>query len=146
MRPGADGRSTALIVDISDNQDGSNLVTIPGGITFDDIEVISGQGTIALEVFEDLPELTDFVVPVGGGGLFTGTGVAFQALAPRVRMHAVEPEGCDSFARSARAGRRRNGAIRRSCGDGRRSGLQALVALRASPACKDISDGRTRPE
>ncbi|MBL8900306.1 MAG: pyridoxal-phosphate dependent enzyme [Planctomycetes bacterium] len=73
---------------------------------FDDVEVISGQGTIALEVLEELPELTDFVVPVGGGGLFTGTGVAFRSLAPRVRMHAVEPEGCDSFARSARAGRR----------------------------------------
>lgn len=73
---------------------------------FDDIEVIAGQGTIALEVLSELQDLTDFVVPVGGGGLFTGTAIAFRELAPRVRMHAVEPEGCDSFARSARAGKR----------------------------------------
>jgi threonine dehydratase len=57
---------------------------------FDDPEVIAGQGTIALELLEQVPELDAVVVPVGGGGLIAGVGVAVKALAPAVRVYGVE--------------------------------------------------------
>jgi threonine dehydratase len=57
---------------------------------FDDPEVIAGQGTLALELLEQLPNLEAVVVPVGGGGLIAGVGVAVKALAPAVRVYGVE--------------------------------------------------------
>jgi threonine dehydratase len=57
---------------------------------FDEPEVIAGQGTIGLELVEQLPELAAVVVPVGGGGLVAGVGVAVKALAPHVRVYGVE--------------------------------------------------------
>lgn len=57
---------------------------------FDDPEVIAGQGTLALELLEQLPNLGAVVVPVGGGGLIAGVGVALKALAPAVRVYGVE--------------------------------------------------------
>lgn len=67
---------------------------------FDDPMIVAGQGTMALEMLDDLPEITDCVVPVGGGGLLAGVGMALDSLKPDVRLHAVEPEGCDSFRQS----------------------------------------------
>ncbi len=57
---------------------------------FDDPGVIAGQGTLGLEILEQLPEVETVVVPTGGGGLLAGVGVAIKALAPHVRVYGVE--------------------------------------------------------
>jgi threonine dehydratase len=59
---------------------------------FDDPVVIAGQGTMGLEILEQVPDLDAVVVPVGGGGLVSGIAVAVKALAPRVRVVGVETE------------------------------------------------------
>lgn len=70
---------------------------------YDDRDVISGQGTIGLELLEQLPDMTTVVVPVGGGGLVSGIAAAVKAARPEVRVVGVEPElagdAHDSFAR-----------------------------------------------
>ena len=59
---------------------------------FDDPKVAAGQGTVALEMLEDVPELDTLVIPVGGGGLSTGMGTAARALKPEIRLVGVEAE------------------------------------------------------
>jgi threonine dehydratase len=59
---------------------------------FDDPEIIAGQGSVGLEIAEDLPEVTSVIVPVGGGGLISGVAAAVKALAPRSRVIGVEPD------------------------------------------------------
>jgi threonine dehydratase len=79
------------------------------GLTFippyDDRFVIAGQGTVGLEVLEDLPDVRTIVVGVGGGGLLAGIAVAVKALKPHVRLVAVQPAGAGSLRASLRAGR-----------------------------------------
>lgn len=72
---------------------------------FDDPEVIAGQGTIGLEILEDLPRVTDVLLSVGGGGLAGGVAVAIKSLRPEVRVWGVETEGADSMAKALEAGR-----------------------------------------
>mgnify|MGYP006294963783 CR=1 FL=1 len=71
---------------------------------YDDDRVIAGQGTAALELFEDVPELDALLAPVGGGGLLAGTALAAHHLSPSVRVIAGEPAGADDAARSLAAG------------------------------------------
>ena len=59
---------------------------------FDDPHVAAGQGTVALEMLEDIPEIETLVVPVGGGGLLTGMGVAARGINPAIRLIGVEAE------------------------------------------------------
>jgi threonine dehydratase len=68
---------------------------------FDDDQVIAGQGTVGLELAEQVPELTTVVVPIGGGGLISGIAIALESLRPEVRVIGVEPEAAAS-ARAAR--------------------------------------------
>ncbi|HUS25417.1 MAG TPA: threonine ammonia-lyase [Candidatus Binatia bacterium] len=66
---------------------------------YDDPLVMAGQGTVALEMLEDVPELDTIVVPLGGGGLFSGCAVAAHGLKPEVRMIGVESAGyCSAYA------------------------------------------------
>jgi len=67
--------------------------------------VIAGQGTIGLEILEDVPEVDVVVVAIGGGGLIGGIAAAMAALKPRVRVVGVEPEGAATLYESMRAGR-----------------------------------------
>ena len=73
---------------------------------FDDARVIAGQGTVGLEIAADRPDAATVLVPVGGGGLISGIGVAVKALAPGIRVVGVEPElaadARDSLARGER--------------------------------------------
>jgi threonine dehydratase len=71
---------------------------------FADPTVIAGQGTIALEVFEQAPEVDLFVVAIGGGGLVSGVAAAAKLLRPGVRIIGVEPEGAPTLHESLRAG------------------------------------------
>jgi len=66
--------------------------------------IIAGQGTIGLEILEDLPDVELVIVAVGGGGLITGIALALRSSRPGVRIVGVEPEGADAVGRSVRAG------------------------------------------
>ena len=71
---------------------------------YNDARVIAGQGTAALELLEDVPDLDVIMAPVGGGGLLSGTAIAARALSPRIRVIAAEPAGADDAFRSLAAG------------------------------------------
>jgi threonine dehydratase len=71
---------------------------------FDDPFMMAGNGTIGLELVEEIPNLTDVLVSIGGGGLMTGVAIAVKALKPAVRVWGVETEGSDAMAQSLRAG------------------------------------------
>jgi threonine dehydratase len=66
--------------------------------------VIAGQGTMGLEIFEDLPHVETVLVQVGGGGLLAGIATALKTLRPSVRVVAVEPEGTPKLTRAREAG------------------------------------------
>jgi threonine dehydratase len=69
---------------------------------YDDPAVIAGQGTLALEVLRDCPDLDVLVVPVGGGGLLAGIAVAARAIAPKVELVGVQAATCASMAAALR--------------------------------------------
>lgn len=64
---------------------------------FNDIDVIEGQGTIAIEILDALPEVDIIMVPVGGGGLVSGIAACAKTIKPSVKIIGVEPEGADSM-------------------------------------------------
>ncbi len=71
---------------------------------YDNEAIIAGQGTAAMELLEDVPDLDVVMAPVGGGGLLSGTALAVKALAANARVIAAEPVGADDAARSLAAG------------------------------------------
>jgi threonine dehydratase len=71
---------------------------------FDDLDVMAGNGTIALELLEDLPDLEAVVIPWGGGGLSCGIAAVLRQLAPRVKIFAAEVETAAPLAASLAAG------------------------------------------
>ncbi|MXY23492.1 MAG: pyridoxal-phosphate dependent enzyme [Acidobacteria bacterium] len=78
-----------------------NLTIIP---PFDHPEIIAGQGTVGLEIVEDLPGVATVYVPIGGGGLASGVAAAVKALRPDARVIGVEPVGAAAMLRSVEAG------------------------------------------
>ena len=72
---------------------------------YDDLRVMAGQGTAAVELLEAVPNLDVLLCPVGGGGLLSGCAVAARTIKPDIRVIGVEPAGADDAARSLRAGR-----------------------------------------
>ena len=78
------------------------LVLVP---PYDDDRIIAGQGTVGLEIAEDVADLALVLVPIGGGGLASGVAVAVKALRPRARVIGVEPELAADAAESLREGR-----------------------------------------
>jgi len=74
--------------------------------SFDDLKVIAGQGTIALEVLEDLPDVALFLGPIGGGGLVSGLAVALDELKYPARVVGIEAEGAAGMLASLQAGER----------------------------------------
>jgi threonine dehydratase len=74
--------------------------------SFENEHVIAGQGTAAMELLEDIPDLDVIMCPVGGGGLLSGTAIAAKSMRPQIKVIAVEPENADDAAQSFRAGRR----------------------------------------
>jgi threonine dehydratase len=73
--------------------------------SFENERVMAGQGTAALELMEDVPDLDIVMCPIGGGGLLSGTAVAAKALRSSVRVIAAEPANADDAAQSFRAGK-----------------------------------------
>lgn len=74
--------------------------------SFEDEHVISGQGTAAVELLEDVSNLDVVMCPVGGGGLLSGTAIAAKSMRPQIKVIAVEPANADDAVQSFRAGRR----------------------------------------
>lgn len=72
---------------------------------YNDSEVIAGQGTVALEMIEDIPDLDAIVVPTGGGGLLAGVAIAARALLPGIKVYGVEPAASPTMTRALEAGR-----------------------------------------
>ncbi len=77
------------------------LKHIPG---FDDPAIISGAGTIGLEILEDVPDADVVILPVGGGGLIAGVGLAVKSVRPQVRVIGVEPANAPTLDASLKAG------------------------------------------
>lgn len=85
---------------------------------YDDSRVIAGQGTVALELLDSVPDLDLVLVPIGGGGLTAGTALTVKSRARGTRMVAVEPEGADDACRSFRAGERLPSVLPKTIADG----------------------------
>jgi threonine dehydratase len=85
---------------------------------YDDPYVMAGQGTIALELLDDLTELDALVLPVSGGGLAAGCATVVKSLSPSTRMIGVEPAAGDDHARSRAAGERVRVGIPHTIADG----------------------------
>ena len=98
---------------------------------FDDEAVMAGQGTVALEVLDDLPDADVIVVPVGGGGLISGIATAVAARRKGARVYGVEPEGAQAVRRGLEAGK----SVRL---DSVRTVADALAAPFAGELCLEI--------
>jgi threo-3-hydroxy-L-aspartate ammonia-lyase len=85
---------------------------------YDEPLVMAGQGTVGLELAEDIEDLDLVLVPVGGGGLISGVATAVRALQPSARIVGVEPEASDDTRRSLLAGRRETVTVGRTIADG----------------------------
>lgn len=71
---------------------------------YDHVAIVAGQGTVGLEIAEDLPSVRTVIVPVGGGGLSAGVATAVKLLVPEARVIAVEPEGAPKLSRALAVG------------------------------------------
>lgn len=71
---------------------------------FDDPDVIAGQGTIALELYEQIPDMDAVIVPIGGGGLISGIAYTIKSLNPSIKVYGVQAQGAPSMANSIHDG------------------------------------------
>lgn len=85
---------------------------------YDDWDVIAGQGTVALEILEEAPDVDLILVPCGGGGLLAGITLAAKAVNPEVRVLGVQAAGCDAAVASRKEGRRVRLATSRTFAEG----------------------------
>lgn len=85
---------------------------------FDGAEVISGQGTIGLEIMEQVPDVDAIVVPIGGGGLIAGLGLAVKTMRPQTTVIGVEPEHAASYRAALEAGHPVQTLMEPTLGDG----------------------------
>ena len=108
------GRSFVEIIIFGDTFDDSyhkalEISRIEGSVfvhPFDDIKVISGQGTTAIEVFKQYPKIPDYVfVPIGGGGFASGVSIMLKHYYPNVKIIGVEPQGASSMSNSFKLGK-----------------------------------------
>ncbi|HLJ91336.1 MAG TPA: threonine/serine dehydratase [Candidatus Angelobacter sp.] len=72
---------------------------------FDDLQLITGQGTLGLEIYQDFPQIDVAVVPIGGGGLISGVSMALKACNPKIKIIGVESSGAPGMKKSVEAGR-----------------------------------------
>ncbi|MHB8079731.1 MAG: pyridoxal-phosphate dependent enzyme [Candidatus Krumholzibacteriia bacterium] len=94
---------------------------------YNDPRVIAGQGTAALELLAEVPDLDTLVAPVGGGGLLSGTALAAEGAAPDARIVGAEPAGADDACRSLREGRIVPSVAPRTMADGLLTSLGELT-------------------
>jgi threonine dehydratase len=106
---------------------------------YNDLKVIAGQGTSALELLEEVPELDVILCPVGGGGQLAGVAVAAKGLSPRIRVMGAEPAAADDASRSFRAGRIIPAHNPQTIADGLRSSLGELTFALIRAHADDIA-------
>ncbi|MEW6113926.1 MAG: pyridoxal-phosphate dependent enzyme [Thermodesulfobacteriota bacterium] len=94
---------------------------------YNNYQVIAGQGTAALELLQEIPDLDVILAPVGGGGLLSGTSIAATELSPGIRVIGTEPEGADDAFRSLAAGRILPSINPQTIADGLRTSLGDLT-------------------
>ena len=92
---------------------------------FENDDVMAGQGTIAVELLEDVPDLGIVLCPVGGGGVLSGTAVAAKSLRPAIKVIATEPAGADDAAQSFHEHRLVTQQQKNTIADGLRTDLGA---------------------
>jgi len=85
---------------------------------FDDPDIIAGQGTVALEILEDLKEVDSILVPIGGGGLISGVALAAKTIRPQVNIIGVQSAACPSAYESYRKGKIARVESKQSIADG----------------------------
>jgi threonine dehydratase len=105
---------------------------------YDNAQVIAGQGTCALELLMEVPDLDILLVPVGGGGLLAGTIIGARGLSSRVEIYGAEPAGADDAARSFRDGVRYPQPNPQTIADGLRTSLGELNFPIIRAGAKDI--------
>ncbi|MFL6515410.1 MAG: pyridoxal-phosphate dependent enzyme [Chthoniobacterales bacterium] len=91
--------------------------------SFENVDVMAGQGTAVLELLEEIPDVDLVVCPVGGGGLLSGTAVAAKGTRANIRVVATEPKNVDDAAQSFRAGHRIRTAGGNTIADGLRTNI-----------------------
>jgi serine racemase len=96
----------------------------------------SGQGTIALELLEQIQEIDAIVVPISGGGLISGVALAAKSIKPSIRIIAAEPKGADDAAQSKVAGKIITLPVTNTIADGLRASLGDLTW----PVVRDLVD------
>jgi threonine dehydratase len=104
----------------------TGAVVVP---SYDHPWIIAGQGTAALELLEEKPDLDAILVPLGGGGLLSGTLIAAKALRPHIRIFGVEPELANDWYRSLRAGERTAIAPPATIADGLRTPIPGEITF-----------------
>lgn len=108
---------------------------------FDHPDVIAGQGTVGLEIAQDLPEVASVFVPISGGGLASGVGTAIRALCPRAKIFGVEPELAADTAESLTVGHRVDWPVaqrNRTIADGLRSTPSELTFAHLQRVLDDV--------
>lgn len=122
----------------------AELVERTGGVLvppFDHPDVIAGQGTIGLEIAQDLPEVASVFVPISGGGLASGVGTAVRALCPHADIFGVEPELAADTAESLAVGHRVDWPVaqrNRTIADGLRSAPSELTFAHLQRVLADV--------
>ena len=122
----------------------AELLEQTGGVLippFDHPDVIAGQGTIGLEIADDLPEVENVLIPVSGGGLASGIGTAIRARCPKAKVFGVEPELAADTAEGLRRGERADWSIEdrnRTIADGLRSQPSALTFAHLQKVIDDM--------
>ncbi|XP_014506043.1 serine racemase isoform X1 [Vigna radiata var. radiata] len=101
---------------------------------YNDGRILSGQGTISLEILEQAPHIDTLVVPISGGGLISGIALAAKSINPAIRILAAEPKGADDAAQSKAAGR----IIRLPETDTIADGLRAFLGDFTWPVVRDL--------
>ncbi|TDD87438.1 threo-3-hydroxy-L-aspartate ammonia-lyase [Saccharopolyspora karakumensis] len=128
-----------------DREEIGNALSREQGLTlippYDHPDVIAGQGTAAKELFEDVGELDVLFVPLGGGGLLSGTALATRASSANCLLHGVEPEAGDDGLRSLRSGEIVHIDTPRTIADGAQT--QHLGAHTFEIIRRDVDDIRT---
>jgi threonine dehydratase len=115
---------------------------------FDDPRIVAGAGTAALELIEDAERLDAIVVPVGGGGLMSGTALAAHGIDPKIAVYGVEPEAGNDFARSLVSGERISIDVPRTIADGLQTTSPGMLtfAIAQQHSCRvvTVSDDELR--